>query len=234
MSDRKTLLPELLPEPRPQSAETPRERVAVRARAMLDRLSGLKTAAGAALLAAHCGGYGVVDPLPPPPMQCTSNSDPFANLLVSGIAVPADGGWSDAVHPAQQLPLRRLPVRRRAGDRGRDPGRLRGHEPDRRRWRAPTSTSPSVPTARARPSISRSTSAAVARRPPSTTALRSTESVTRSSTSADASVACAQAPATSSMRLPNGSSTWQRVTPGTSVATRTSMPAADRRAIRAA
>lgn len=97
MSDRKTLLPELLPEPRPRGAETPRERVAVRARAMLDRLSGLKTAAGAALLAAHCGsGYGVVDPLPPPPMQCTSSSDPFTNLLVSGIAVPADGGWSNA------------------------------------------------------------------------------------------------------------------------------------------
>jgi|tagenome__1003787_1003787.scaffolds.fasta_scaffold19323525_1 hypothetical protein len=98
MSDRKTLLPELLPEPRPQFAETPRERVAVRARAMLDRLSGLKTAAGAALLAAHCGGgYGVVDPLPPPPIQCTSNSDPFADLVVSGIAVPSDGGWSNAL-----------------------------------------------------------------------------------------------------------------------------------------
>jgi hypothetical protein len=98
MSDRKTLLPELLPEPRPESGQGPRERVAVRARAMLDRLSGLKTAAGAALLAAHCGGgYGVVDPLPPPPMQCTANSDPFATLIVSGIAVPADGGWSNAL-----------------------------------------------------------------------------------------------------------------------------------------
>lgn len=97
MSDRKTLLPELLPEPRPQSGQGPRERVAVRARAMLDRLSGLKTAAGAALLAAHCGGYGVVNPLPPPPMQCTSNSEPFASLSISGIAVPADGGGSEAV-----------------------------------------------------------------------------------------------------------------------------------------
>jgi len=96
MSDRKTLLPELLPEPRPQSAETPRQRVAVRARAMLDRLSGFKTAAGAALLAAHCGGYGVVDPLPPPPIQCTSNSDPFASFSVHGIAVPGDGGGSYA------------------------------------------------------------------------------------------------------------------------------------------
>ena len=94
MSDRRTLLPELLPEPRPQSAETPRQRVAVRARAMLDRLSGLKTAAGAALLAAHCG-YGVVDPLPPPPMQCTSNADPFKNFNVGGISTLADGGGSE-------------------------------------------------------------------------------------------------------------------------------------------
>jgi hypothetical protein len=99
VSDRKTLLPELLPEPRPQSGQGPRERVAERARAMMERLSGLKTAAGAALLAAHCGvgGYGVVDPLPPPPMQCTSSSDPFANLSASGIAVPADGGGLDAL-----------------------------------------------------------------------------------------------------------------------------------------
>jgi hypothetical protein len=97
MSDRKTLLPELLPEPRREGGQGPRERVAVRARAMLDRLSGLKTAAGAALLAAHCGGYGVVDPLPPPPMQCTSSTDPFANLVPSGIAVPADGGWSNVL-----------------------------------------------------------------------------------------------------------------------------------------
>ena len=98
MSDRKTLLPELLPEPRPESGQGPRERVAVRAKAMLDRLSGLKTAAGAALLAAHCGGgYGVVDPLPPPPIQCTSYPDPFTALNASGIAVPADGGWSNAL-----------------------------------------------------------------------------------------------------------------------------------------
>lgn len=96
MSDRKTLLPELLPDPRPATGQGPRERVAVRARAMLDRLSGLTTAAGAALLAAHCG-YGVVDPVPPPPSQCTSSSDPFANLRASGIAVAADGGWSNAL-----------------------------------------------------------------------------------------------------------------------------------------
>ena len=94
MRQGKTLLPELLPEPRSQSGQGPRERVAVRARAMLDRLSGLKTAAGAALLAVHCG-YGVVDPLPPPPAQCTSSADPFTNLNVSGISSLADGGWSN-------------------------------------------------------------------------------------------------------------------------------------------
>ena len=96
MSQGKTLLPELLPEPRSQSGQGPRERVAVRARAMLDRLSGLKTAAGAALLAVHCG-YGVVDPLPPPPSQCTSSADPFSSLSVSGSAVAATGGWANAL-----------------------------------------------------------------------------------------------------------------------------------------
>ncbi len=95
MSGRKTLLPELLPTPRPPGAETPRERVAARARAMLERLSGLKTAAGAAVLAVHCG-YGVVDPVPPPPAQCTTQADPFAGLSVSGEAVPAaDGGGQE-------------------------------------------------------------------------------------------------------------------------------------------
>ncbi len=97
MSDRKTLLPELLPDPLPQTGQSPRERVDIRASAMLARLSGLKTAAGAALLAAHCGGYGVVDPLPPPPMQCTTIADPFARLTASGIAVAGDGGVSNAV-----------------------------------------------------------------------------------------------------------------------------------------
>jgi len=93
---KKTLLPELLPEPRPQTGQGPRERVAVRARAMLDRLSGLKTSAGAALLAVHCG-YGVVDPLPPPPAQCASQAQPFANLRATGAAAAADGGGWNAV-----------------------------------------------------------------------------------------------------------------------------------------
>jgi hypothetical protein len=97
MSDRKTLLPELLPQPSPLGSQSPRERVAARARSMLDRLSGLKTTAGAALLAAHCGGYGVVDPLPPPPVQCTTIADPFTHVTVSGIAVAGDGGPSSAV-----------------------------------------------------------------------------------------------------------------------------------------
>jgi hypothetical protein len=91
VSDRKTLLPELLPEPWPGSGAGPRDRVAARARVMLDRLAGLKTAAGAALLAAHCG-YGVVDPLPPPPAECSAIGDPFSRLYVTGGPVPADGG----------------------------------------------------------------------------------------------------------------------------------------------
>lgn len=97
MSERKTLLPELLPGPSVETRQSPRERVAERARAMLDRLSGLKTAAGAALLAAHCSGYGVVDPLPPPPLQCTTSADPFSALSVSAMAVAGDGGTSNAV-----------------------------------------------------------------------------------------------------------------------------------------
>src|SRR6266567_760387 len=59
---------------------------------MLDRFRGLKTAAGAAVLAAHCG-YGVVDPLPPPPGQCTNRPDPFTTLNAFGSVVfAADGG----------------------------------------------------------------------------------------------------------------------------------------------
>jgi len=95
VSDRKTLLPELLPDPRPRPRQGPRERVAARARVMLDRLASLKTAAGAAVLAVHCG-YGVVDPLPPPPSQCTTINDPFGRLYISGFSVPADGGGSSA------------------------------------------------------------------------------------------------------------------------------------------
>lgn len=96
MSERKTLLPELLPTPRQQTTQPPRQRVAQRARLMLDRLAGLKTTAGALVLAAHCG-YGVVDPLPPPPGQCTDLANPFASLSAYGQAAPGDAGRSNAV-----------------------------------------------------------------------------------------------------------------------------------------
>ncbi len=92
MSEKKTLLPELLPTPQRQTGQPPRARVAERARLMLDGLAGLKMTAGAVVLAAHCGGYGVVDPLPPPPGQCTSLPDPFTGLSVYGQAVASDGG----------------------------------------------------------------------------------------------------------------------------------------------
>jgi len=95
VSDRKTLLPELLPDPRPRPRQGPRERVAARARVMLDRLASLKTAAGAAVLAVHCG-YGVVDPLPPPPAQCTTVNDPFSRLFVTGGPVATDAGGTNA------------------------------------------------------------------------------------------------------------------------------------------
>ncbi len=100
MSGRKTLLPELLPDPRPRPAQGPRERVTARARVMLDKLAGWKTAAGAAVLAAHCG-YGVVDPLPPPPAQCTSLGDPFAGLKITGTYFQPDGGAAEATFTIQ-------------------------------------------------------------------------------------------------------------------------------------
>lgn len=84
-SGRKTLLPEFLPAPAPGVALTPRERVAERARIFLQRFRGLGTTAGAAVLSLQCSGYGVVDPLPPPPMQCTVAPDPFATIHVSGV-----------------------------------------------------------------------------------------------------------------------------------------------------
>ena len=85
MSDRKTLLPELLPAPpagdRPGSVvappPSPVERVAEQARLMLQRFRALGPIAGAAMLGLHCCGYNVVDPLPPPPVQCTTLPMPF-------------------------------------------------------------------------------------------------------------------------------------------------------------
>jgi hypothetical protein len=81
----KTLLPEFLPAPRAIEAQTPPERVAERARVLLARFRGLGTAASAALLSLNCNsGYMVVDPLPPPPVACTSSPDPFAAIIANG------------------------------------------------------------------------------------------------------------------------------------------------------
>jgi len=78
----KTLLPELLPAPRPEAAAAPRERVIERARLLIARFRGLPTVAGAAVLGLQCSGYGVVDPLPPPAQQCSASPDPFAALTI--------------------------------------------------------------------------------------------------------------------------------------------------------
>jgi hypothetical protein len=81
----KTLLPEFLPAPRSIEAQTPPDRVAERARVLLARFRGLGTAASAALLSLNCNaGYMVVDPLPPPPVACTSSPDPFALISAFG------------------------------------------------------------------------------------------------------------------------------------------------------
>jgi len=80
----KTLLPEFLPAPRAPETQSPPDRVAARARILLQRFRGLGTAASAALLSLNCNnGYMVVDPLPPPPVSCTSSPDPFATIFAS-------------------------------------------------------------------------------------------------------------------------------------------------------
>lgn len=76
----KVLLPELLPAPTEPPAVSARDRVSARARLFLERFRGLGTTAGAAVLSLHCGGYGVVDPLPPPAQQCSAAPDPFASI----------------------------------------------------------------------------------------------------------------------------------------------------------
>ena len=80
----KTLLPEFLPAPRAPETQSPPDRVAARARILLQRFRGLGTAASAALLSLNCNnGYMGVDPLPPPPVSCTSSPDPFATIFAS-------------------------------------------------------------------------------------------------------------------------------------------------------
>jgi hypothetical protein len=98
---RKTLLPEFLPAPRATEAQSPPERVAERARVLLQRFRGLGPAAGAALLTLNCSGYMVVDPLPPPPLACSSSPDPFASIT-------AIGSWAEgtATPPSAVLALR--------------------------------------------------------------------------------------------------------------------------------
>jgi hypothetical protein len=81
VSDERRLLPELLPAPAPPATRTPAERVAERARALLERFRRLGPAAGAAVLSIHCSSYGVVDPLPPPPAECSTQAQ-----------------WSDSIH----------------------------------------------------------------------------------------------------------------------------------------
>ena len=88
----KTLLPEFLPAPGAgmgsgAALPSPPERVAARARVLLQRFRGLGTAAGAAVLSLNCtgSGYMVVDPLPPPPVACTMEPTPFASINASGV-----------------------------------------------------------------------------------------------------------------------------------------------------
>jgi hypothetical protein len=106
MSDRKTLLPELLPAPtsesRPGSTAAPPpspvERVAEQARLMLGRFRTLGPVAGATMLGLHGCGYTVVDPLPPPPAQCTTLPMPFERIGATlSTAIAVDGGVSSVI-----------------------------------------------------------------------------------------------------------------------------------------
>jgi hypothetical protein len=93
----KLLLPELLPAPSPVTATlSPSERVAARARVFVERFRGLGTTAAAAVLSIQCG-YGVVDPLPPPPPQCSASSDPFAALYARGLLGTRQGDVTTVV-----------------------------------------------------------------------------------------------------------------------------------------
>jgi hypothetical protein len=85
------------------------ERVAEQARLMLQRFRGLGPVASAAVLGLHCGGYGVVDPLPPPPVQCTTLAMPFTSIVATasfGNAV--DAGVTPVVVTLRGAPYRGL------------------------------------------------------------------------------------------------------------------------------
>ncbi len=93
----KRLLPELLPAPSPVTTTlAPAERVAARARLFVERFRGVGTMAAAAALSIQCG-YGVVDPLPPPPPQCSASSDPFAVLYTRGLLGTRQGDVTTVV-----------------------------------------------------------------------------------------------------------------------------------------
>jgi hypothetical protein len=99
--DEKTLLPELLPTPAPLSRATPRERVAERARLLLERFRGLGATAGAAIFSLQCSsGYGVVDPMPPPAQQCGTKADPLAEIHGGAFLHVGDSGTTDSGAPA--------------------------------------------------------------------------------------------------------------------------------------
>lgn len=70
--NKKTLMPEVLPGAAQASTRSPRDR----ARARLEHLAKKALLAGAAGSLSACVGYGVVDPLPPPPPDCTPQDDP--------------------------------------------------------------------------------------------------------------------------------------------------------------
>jgi hypothetical protein len=92
--DEKTLLPEFLPLPQTEDRRTPKERVTEQARLLLQRFRAIGVTAGTAILSVQCGsGYGVVDPLPNPPAQCSTLPNPIPALYAT--ARPdssADGG----------------------------------------------------------------------------------------------------------------------------------------------
>src|SRR5262245_24144288 len=87
MSERKTLLPELLPTPSATGGRTPAERVAERALAYLRRFRGLGATAGATLIGLQACGYQVVDPLPPP-SGCEERGPSLPDLTVVASFVP--------------------------------------------------------------------------------------------------------------------------------------------------
>lgn len=100
LNGRKTLSPEFLPTPASGEVASPRQRVAERAWLLLRRFRGLGTTAGAAVLSLQCSGYGVVDPLPPPPLSCTREPNPFASIMAR-----ADFKIGSATPPAVVLVL---------------------------------------------------------------------------------------------------------------------------------